>query len=189
LSPELFYPRVTAPEWKTWTYWLPTAITFERTLGLPPSSVLSTLARPHAPPEVLEEFHWSWKVELFDAYEVRTPVRRDVRDPLLLGRLGGQWYRMALWGESIRPFEEITALVQQSLAIRTRAARWRLALSIGGALSGLMLGWWMGTPSPAGNPLSMGLFCGLLGLFLGWFPTALHSPENKQHDFLDRYRC
>lgn len=188
-SPEIFYPRVTAPEREIWTHWLPTSIVFERTPLLSPSLVLSTLTKLNAPPEVLEEFHWSWKTELFDAYEVRTPVRRDARDPLLLGRLGGQWYRVALWGESILPFEEISALVQQSLVIRNRASRWRFAFSTGGALIGLLLGWWMGTLAPEGSPLSMGLFFGMLGLFFAWVPTFLYTPENKQHDFLDRYRC
>jgi hypothetical protein len=189
LSPELFYPLVTAPEMETWTHWLPTAIGFERTPVLSPSLVLSTLAKLNAPPEVLEEFHWSWNVELFDAYEVRTPIRRDARDPLLLGRMGGQWYRMALWGESLLPLEEITALVQRSLQIRARAARWRLVLSSGGATIGLALGWWLGALSHEGNPLSMSLFFGLLGLFFAWFPTFLYTPENQQHDFLDGYRC
>jgi len=31
ISPALFYPLVTDQEMTTWTYWLPTALVFERT--------------------------------------------------------------------------------------------------------------------------------------------------------------
>jgi hypothetical protein len=189
VSPELFYPLATVQEMETWKHWLPTSIFFERTPVLSLSIVLSMLTKLNAPPEVLEEFHWTWKLELFEAYEVRTPIRRDARDPLLLGRLGGHWYRIALWGESLLPLDQIKALVQESLRIRGRAARWRLLLSIGGTLIGLMLGWWLGQVSQDANPLSMSLFFGILGLFFAWFPTFLYTPENQQHDFLDRYRC
>jgi hypothetical protein len=189
VSPELFYPLVTVEEMETWSHWLPTSVCFERTPVLSLSLVLSILTKLNAPPEVLEEFHWTWKLELFEAYEVRTPVRRDARDPLLLGRLGEQWYRIALWGESLLPLEEIKSLVQESLRIRVRAARWRFLLSIGGTLIGLILGWWLGQVSNDANPLSMSLFFGVLGLFFAWFPTFLYTPENQQHDFLDRYRC
>jgi hypothetical protein len=188
LSPELFYPLVTEPEMVTWTHWLPTAILFERTRVLSYSEVMSTLRRLKAPPEVLEEFHWSWKMEMFDAYEVRTPVRRDARDPLLLGRLGGQPYRIALWGESLRPQEEITALVQQSLALRARAASWQKRLTLGGTLLGLALGLWLGHLSPENQPVVTGFLFAFLGFFFGWLPMFLYTPENRQHDFLERYR-
>jgi len=113
LSPELFYPVVTAQEMVTWTHWLPTAIVFDRAqLQSSPLEVLSTLKRLQAPPEVAKEFQWAWKLDLFEEYEVRTPVRRDPRDPLLLGRVRGQSYRMALWGESLLPLERIATLVE-----------------------------------------------------------------------------
>src|ERR671925_451046 len=99
LSPELFYPLVTVQEMVTWTHWLPTALVFDCTQELSYWEMVSTLRKLNAPPEVLEELNWSWKMELFDTYEVRTPVRLDSRDPLLLGRLGKQRYRIALWGE------------------------------------------------------------------------------------------
>jgi hypothetical protein len=189
LSPELFYPVVTEPEMVTWTHWLPTAIVFDRSRLLSPLEVISTLTKLNAPPEVLEEFHWSWKMGLFEAYEVRTPVRRDARDPLLLGRLGGQPYRLALWGESLLPQEEITALVQKSLAIKARAARCRTGLTLGGTLLGFALGVCLGYLSEEGQPLAVGVFFALLSFFFAWFPLFLYSPENRQHDFLDRYRC
>src|SRR5687767_471326 len=69
LSPELFYPLVTEQEMVMWTHWLPTSIVFDRALVLSPSTVISTLTRLKAPPEVLEEFHWSWKMDLFETYE------------------------------------------------------------------------------------------------------------------------
>ena len=50
LSPELFYPVVTAQEMVTWTHWLPTAIVFDRAqLQSSPLEVLSTLKRFQAP--------------------------------------------------------------------------------------------------------------------------------------------
>lgn len=188
LSPALFYPQVTEQERDTWTHWLPTASVFERTRALSPSGVVSMLTRLKAPPEVLEEFHWTWKMDLFEAYEVRTPVRRDARDPLLLGRLGEQWYRLALWGESLRPLEEITTLVQQSLAIRARAAKRRLWLGLGGILPGLTLVMWLGYMLWEGEPVGTGLMLTFLLFFFAWLPMLVYTPENCQHDFLDRYR-
>ena len=103
LSPALFYPLVSAEEMTMWSYWLPTSITFETAHVTFPSVILSRLNRLHAPAPVLDEFLWAYNVGLFEAYEVMTPERQDLRDPLLLGRVGQQRYRMALWGESLRP--------------------------------------------------------------------------------------
>jgi hypothetical protein len=189
LSPELFYPLVAGPEMVTWTHWLPTTIAFEHTPALSHAEVIRTLTQLNAPPAVLEEFHWSWKMGLFETYEVRTPVRRDLRDPLLLGRLGTQRYRIALWGESLRPLEEITTLVQQSLALRAQAVGRRMWLACGGALLGFGLGVWLGSrPSYEAEPLGSGLVFALLGLFIAVLLSFLRTPENCQHDFLDRYR-
>lgn len=188
LSPELFYPLVTEPEMVTWTHWLPTSMVFDRTRVLSPAEVTRALSKLKAPPEVLEEFHWTWNMELFEAYEVRTPVRRDARDPLLLGRLGKQWYRLALWGESLLPLEEITALVQQSLTLRARAARRRVWLGLGGTLPGLALISWLGYLLWDGQPVGTGLLLTFLIFFFAWLPMLVYTPENCQHDFLDRYR-
>jgi hypothetical protein len=190
LSPGLFYPLVTESEMVTWTHWLPTAIAFEQSPLGSASQVLSTLTRLNAPPAVLEEFHWTWKMGLFETYEVRTPVRRDLRDPLLLGKVGGQHYRIALWGESLRPLQEITTLVQQSLALRARAFRRRMWLTSGVGLLGFAFGVWLGTlPSYQGDPLGSGLVFALLGLFFAAILWFVRTPENCQQDFLDRYRC
>ena len=59
---------------------------------------------------------------MFDAYEMRSPERKDDRDPLLLGRCEGKWYRIALWGESLLPLKRISKLVQESLVIKARTA-------------------------------------------------------------------
>jgi hypothetical protein len=179
---------VTTQEMVTWLHWLPTSLVFNCTQELSYLELSSTLRKLNAPPEVLEELDWSWKMELFDTYEVRTPVRIDARDPLLLGRLGKQPYRIALWGESLRPQEEITALVQQSLAIRTRAARWQTRLTLGGALLGFALGLWLGHMAPDSKPIVTGFMFALLGIFFGTLPMLLYTPENRQHDFLDCYR-
>ena len=188
LSPALFYPVVTEPEMVTWTHWLPTALVFERTGALSPAEMTQTLSSLQAPAAVLEEWDWSWTMDLFEAYAVRTPVRRDARDPLLLGRLGGQWYRLALWGESVRPLEEITALVQQSLTIRARAAKRRRWLGGGGTLPGLVLLAWGGSLVWAGQPVGTGLQCTWWIVFLACLWRLMQTPENCQQDFLDRYR-
>jgi hypothetical protein len=184
----LFYPLMTVQEMTTWTHWLPTVRVFDCTQELSYLELNGMLRKLNAPPEVLEELDWSWKMELFDTYEVRTPVRLDARDPLLLGRLGEQRYRIALWGESLRPQEEITALVQQSLAIRTQATRWQTRLALGGALFGFVLGLWLGYLSPDSKPIVTGFMFAFLGVFFGSLPMLLYTPANRQHDFLDCYR-
>jgi len=188
LSPALFYPLVTAQEMTTWTYWLPTSLVFERTAGHSPAEVISALTRLQAPPEVVEECQWSWKLDVFEAYEVRTPVRRDFRDPVLLGRASGQTYRLALWGESLLPLEQLTALVQQSFVVRARAATRRVWWGLGGSLPGLALAGWMGALRWSGHEVGAGPAVALLVLLLAWLPLLVHTPENAQHDFLDRYR-
>jgi hypothetical protein len=189
LSPGLFYPLIEAPEMVTWTHWLPTTHTFSQTSQASLAAVCSMLQELDAPPAVLEEVCWAWKMDLFEAYEVRTPLRRDLRDPLLLGRVGTQRYRMALWGESLRPLEEMTALVQQSLVLRSRAVKWRVGLAVSGVLGSFGLGVWLGNqPSFEGNALGIGLMYALMSLFCMAFPLWLYTPESRQHDFLDRYR-
>jgi hypothetical protein len=180
---------MSAEELAMWTHWLPTASTFKRLGPTMPMSVIRTLSDLHAPPEVLEECHWSWQMELFEAYELRTPMRRDLRDPLLIGREGSERYRIALWGESLRPLEEIHELVQKSLAIRRRTARWWTGIMAGGPLAGLGLGLLIGSQlSYAGTPVEAGLAYGLLGMIFTWIPAQAYTPENRQQDFLDRYR-
>jgi hypothetical protein len=189
LSLDLFFPVVTEEEMVTWTHWLPTCMVFDCASLQSPAEVIGTLTQLKAPPEVLEEFHWSWKLGLFEAYEVRTPVRHDVRDPLLLGRVGEQCYRLALWGESLLPLEQITALVQQSLALRTRVEKRKGWVALGGTLFGLAVGLLWASLSPETQPVGISLLFAFVGFFLAWLPTFLYTPENRQHDFLDRYRC
>lgn len=189
LSLDLFFPVVTEEEMVTWTHWLPTCLVFDCASVHTHADVINTLTQLKAPPEVLEEFHWSWKFGLFESYEIRTPVRTDARDPLLLGRVGEKRYRLALWGESLLPLEQITMLVQQSLALRTRVEKRKGWAALGGALFGLAIGslwaWLARVPQPIGTSF---LFA-FVGFFLAWLPAFLYTPENRQHDFLDRYRC
>jgi hypothetical protein len=189
LSLDLFFPVVTEEEMVTWTHWLPTCMVFDCASVHAPADVVSTLTQLKAPPEVLEEFHWSWKFGLFESYEIRTPVRTDARDPLLLGRVGEQRYRLALWGESLLPLEQITTLVQQSLALRTRVEKRKGWVALGGALFGLAIGLLWAWLSPVPQPIGIGFLFTFVGFFLAWLPTFLYTPENRQHDFLDRYRC
>lgn len=187
--PGLFYPRMSADELTMWTHWLPTAHTFTWLSPTMPMSVMCTLTEFHAPLEVLEECHWSWQMGLFETYELRTPRRRDLLDPLLIGRQGRERYRIALWGESLRSLDEVQEIVRQSLVIRRQAARWWMGGMAGGPLVGMSLGLLMGS-----EPLSMGtlvetsLAYGLLGMIFTWIPAQAYTPENRQQDFLDRYR-
>jgi len=187
--PGLFYPRMSADELTMWTHWLPTAHTFTRLSPTMPMRVMCTLTEFRAPLEVLEECHWSWQMNLFEAYELRTPQRRDLRDPLLIGRQGRDRYRIALWGESLRPLDEVQEIVRQSLVIRRQTTRWWMGGMAGGPLVGMSLGLLMGN-----EPLSMGtlvetsLAYGLLGMIFTWIPAQAYTPENRQQDFLDRYR-
>jgi hypothetical protein len=189
LSLDLFFPVVTEEEMVTWTHWLPTCMVFDGASVHAPADVASTLTHLKAPLEVLEEFHWSWKLGLFESYEIRTPVRTDARDPLLLGRVGGQRYRLALWGESLLPLEQITTLVQQSLDLKTRVEKRKGWMALGGTLLGLAIGLLWTWLSPVTQPIGISFLFAFVGFFLAWLPTFLYTPENRQHDFLDRYRC
>jgi hypothetical protein len=188
LSPALFYPVVSAEEMTMWSYWLPTTITFETPHVTFPSVMLSRLNRLHAPPAVLEEFQWAHKMDLFEAYEVMTPERQDLRDPLLLGCVGNQRYRIALWGESLRPLEEIANIVQQSLAVRRRFARWQRGVIAVSTLCGVGFGWWMsGQGAFEGSRVASGFIWALICSCFAWLPF-LYTPASRQQDFLDRYR-
>jgi hypothetical protein len=172
-----------------WAHWLPTAVVHACVSCELSCEVVSTLTRLDAPQEVLEECRWSCALELFEAYEIRTPERRDLRDPLVIGWCGRQRYRVALWGESLRPFAEITALVQESLALRKRAARWQALIIGGGGLLGLALGLWLGSrPTFAASQLGASILFALLGLLCTGLPAQAYAPEIQQQRFLDRYR-
>jgi hypothetical protein len=187
LSPELFYPPVSEEEMTVWGHWLPQSFLFD-CMQLSFSGCLevtSTLARLNAPSEVLEEFRWASSVDLFEAYEVRTPVRCDLQDPLLLGRLGNQWYRLALWGESVLPLEQIATLVRQSLAIKARVSKKQKIVGSLGIASGIAF--WAGCLY-FHNGMGAGLLLLLVCTVWTWIPSVVYTPENAQHNFLDRYR-
>lgn len=197
--PALFYPRVSESELAMWTQWLPTTIVFEGRCATSRHALCATLAHLSAPQDVVDECQWAWALDLFEAYELRTPERRDLRDPLVLGRLGTQRYRMALWGESLRPLEEIRHLVQDSLKLRKRATRWQTWSLVSGALLGLTCGLWMTSQltfelwmasqrSYLGEQLGVSMVSALFGSFCLGLPFLLHSPETRQQHFLDQYR-
>jgi len=188
LSPAWFYPVVTDEESEIWKHWLPTSFKFCRG-PLACEDLRSKLSELDAPPEVMAEFSINRSLGLFDEYEIRTPVRTDARDPLLLGRVDGTCYRIALWGESLFPLERITELVQQSLKIRSEAELkdkiWHRVFAtsvVGFYLTAFSTIW-------IDEGLSMLLFLmSLLGIVISIIEST-PSPENRQHDFLDRYRC
>lgn len=184
LSPGLFYPQCGQEEMAMWTHWLPTMYTF---VAGATYAIKRKLQDLKAPREIMEEFAWASNMRMFEEYAIRTPVRQDGRDPLLLARAGDVWYRVALWGESILlSLKEICSLVQESLTIKSRVAKWQKWFCWGGtglallvALGGLL---WEIQPSGSGFILM------LVILSVVWLPGRIYTPENAQHDFLDRYR-
>jgi hypothetical protein len=189
LQPEIFYPPMSDTEKAVWEHWLPTTFIYHRASHEFPSEVVSALTRLKAPQEILEEFTWACKTEFFDSYELKTPQRRDLRDPLLVGRRGGKRYRIALWGESLRPFEEIVAVVEESLALRARTAWWHHRIVAGGTLLGLGLGLWLGSQASfEGDAIGALILFTLLGFSFTWLCSQVYTPENRQQTFLDRYR-
>ena len=189
LRPNLFYPLLSEADLDVWSHWLPTTLAFDRTRPTCQVDIVNTLMKHHAPTEVVEEFQWSWNMEIFDTYELKTPMRRDFRDPLLIGRQGHQRYCMALWGESLRPFPEIAQLVRQSLQIRKRTAICRTWLPLGGTLTGFLLGLWLTSQGKLdGYCLDIAAAFAIQGFIYMWLPYWISSPENRQHNFLDRYR-
>lgn len=188
LRPEVFYPSVSEAERDMWTHWLPTAHIYESVGQFAQSPLGARLKQLKAPTDVMEECQWAWKLGMFEAFEVRTPERLHVRDPLVLGCLGHQRYRLALWGESLRPLDEMQQLVQQSLAVRQRAARWRLWSTLSGAALGLGFGLWVASQTPTlGDDVGISIMYVILGTCAS-LPFQLFTPEEKQQQFLDRYR-
>lgn len=80
-------------------------------------------------------------------------------------------------------------LVQQSLVIRQRARHWQLWTTVGGAMLGLGLGLWAAAQTPYGGyQLGIALVLTMLGPAIGGVPFQLYTAENRQQQFLDRYR-
>ena len=99
LSPDMFYPKVSAQEGRMWEHWLPTSNVFDRRLHARPGKIIHRLRVLDAPPEVIREFNWSWRMNLFTVYQIRTPERPG-KDPVLLGLAEGEerFSRIAAWG-------------------------------------------------------------------------------------------
>ena len=187
LPPEIFYPVVTEEEHTMWEHWLPTSIVLSHTSHY---AISKELERLQAPQSVMDEYQWSRDVEMFDEYEIRSPERKDARDPLFLGRSEGKRHRIALWGESLLPLAEIARLVQESLVVKARVAKRQLIIGLSGTIpaallalySLYMLAWQNDSFGAAGILLA------LMVWGFSWAPSAIYTPENAQHDFLDHYR-
>ena len=184
LSLELFYPTCAQDEMAMWTHWLPTSHTF---VAGATYAITRKLQELKAPREVMEEFKWASNLHMFEEYAIQTPVRRDAKDPLLLARAGDVWHRIALWGESILfSVQEISSLVQKSLAIKSRVAKWEKRIGFGGI--GLAVLAWLACFSLEALSSGIGLLLICLISFFSWMPMLVYKPEYAQHNFLDRYR-
>jgi hypothetical protein len=151
---------------------------------------MNRLEQLSAPRDVVEECQWAWTMGLFEAFELRTPARSDLRDPLVLGRLGTQHYRIALWGESLLPLEKIAELVQHSFTLHKQAAKWRTWSMINGTLLGLAVGIWVAAQTAYPDDLlGISISCAVLGFCSLALPFQIYTPENRQQNFLDCYRC
>ena len=189
LHPVTFYPNITLAELTMWDHWLPTSEVFAGEDQTAQRTFFNRLEELSAPQEVVRECQWAWNMELFEEYTLKTPERRDLRDPLVLGRLGAHNYRIALWGESLRPIEEISALVQHSLALRVRAVKWLKTCMVSGAVLGFGLGLWAAKQLPAeGDFWGVSLASITVGMLVMGMPFLLYTPEHRQQNFLDRYR-
>lgn len=189
LRPEIFYPLISEAELAIWTRWLPTTLTYHRTSHWFPSQLISALMQFKAPQDVLEECRWACEMDFFETYEIRMRKHQDRIAPLLIGQQGGKRYRIALWGERVRPFAEIRTIVETSVALRERTAWGHCCLIVCGTLLGLGLGWWLASqPSFAGDPSQLSLSLALVGLSSTWLYTRTYTPEQRQQTFLDRYR-
>ena len=188
LSPGLFYPECGQEEMAMWTHWLPTSYTF---IAAATYAIWGALQKWEAPVEVMDEFKWALNLQMFEEYAIRTPVRRDARDPLLLARLKDVWYRIALWGESkLFSVEEISSFVRESLVVKSciakrqkRIALWGTGLAILTAIVCVLSGALRSDIGPG-----IGLLLTFFMSVSAWMPMLTYKPENAQHDFLDLYR-
>jgi hypothetical protein len=188
VHPEIGYPVISEEEMAIWALWLPTTLTYHRTSHWFSSQLMSTLMQLKAPQDVLEACRWACKMDFFETYEIKIREHQDRTTPLLIGQQGGKRYRIALWGEKVRPFAEIRTIVETSAGLRECTARgyhWIIAC---GMLLGLGLGLWLASqPSFAGDPSRLSLSLALLGLSSTWLYTRPYTPEQRQQTFLDRY--
>ncbi|MDP3735634.1 MAG: hypothetical protein Q8R39_04380 [bacterium] len=197
LEPSLFYPVISAEEESTWQAWLPTRYAYSHAnRALLHHTVARTLAQHEAPKEVHEELRFADELELFASYELRTPERRDLRDPLFIGTdKNSVRHRIALWGESIRPIGEIASIVSASRRVKFRGWLWRLGFVGAVAALSYLAGLELEVAYPARNAAAharnaltfltfscLVTFFALVGVFLS------RSPENARQDFLDRFR-
>lgn len=185
ISPGLIYPEVGEEEMAMWMHWLPTEYSYNAAATY---AIKTTLQKLHAPLAVMDEYEFAARLG-FHEFAMRSPVRKDARDPLLLGRIGKIWYRIALWGESLLRLEQIRALVDESLVIRDCIARrWSLTRWFG-SLFGFLPAIFTFVLLVSGDGDAGRWF--VLSVAISsftWVPTLVFSPENAQHNFLDRYR-
>jgi hypothetical protein len=188
LHPEIFYPLISEDEMAVWTLWLPTTLTYHRDSHWFPSQLISALMQLKAPQDVLETCKWACKMDFFETFEIKTRKHQDRTAPLLIGQKNGKHYRIARWGDNMRPFAEIRTIVASSRTLKERTTWGHHCLIACGTLLGLGLGWWLASqPSFIGNPGQLSLSLALLGLSSTWLYTRANTPEQRQQTFLNRF--
>lgn len=187
LIPEdLGFRRLSDEEHDIWTAWLPAHMDFDTDVT---QLVKTAKARYGLPDEALDEIMFASESGFFTAYSLHVPERTDLRDPLITGTQEGRRYAIALWGESLKPFEEIRQLVMRARQKGERFRVWKrvyLLLWLPVALI-LMVppdsfsfghGDWYRIPAL--------LYC--LAMMASAPGFLLRRPVNVVQDFLDPYR-
>ena len=188
LHPEIFYPLISEEEMTVWTLWLPATLTYHRSSHWFPSPLISALMQLKAPQDILETCRWACNMDFFETFAIKTRKHQGKTASLLIGQKDGKSYRIARWGNNVRPFAEIRTIVASSRILKDRTTWRHHCLIACGTLLGLGLGGWLASqPLFVGNPSHLSLSLALLGLSSTWLYTRAYTPEQRQQAFLNRF--
>jgi len=103
------YHEITSEEMRIWEVWLPGSYT---------DSMLLIYSFDQIPATVLTAWEAAKALGVFQSFTIRTPETKKAQDPILIGWLKDVPYLIARWGESLRPFVEVRAIVEKSFRFR-----------------------------------------------------------------------
>lgn len=117
----LTIPPLSQDEMTVWREWLPTSYSD----GDTGSRYMTHYNFDRIPKPVLTKWKFYKDQKIFEAFEIWTPERALVDDPILLGVIGTNRYLLARWGESdanLLSFDDIRRRIW--LRICSHSARW-----------------------------------------------------------------